>query len=151
VISLAYGLEEGARRFYRRLSTQSATSEARDLFGKLAKAEIQHKERLWEQYKAVTESSATREAFESGIVAESMEGGRTADQVLARYPDWIHDIREGLQLAMSLETDALDLYLRMAQKSQNEETKAVFYDLADEEKAHLRQLGKFLRGDLSPG
>jgi len=151
VISLAYGLEEGAHRFYRCLSGQSAGSEARDLFEKLAKAEIQHKEKLWDQYKAVTGSPATRESFESGIVVKTMEGGKAADQVLAQYPDWIHDAREALQLAMSLETDALDLYLRMAQKSQNEETKAVFYDLADEEKTHLRQLGKFLRGELSPG
>jgi rubrerythrin len=52
---------------------------------------------------------------------------------------------------MSLETDALDLYLRMASKSQDEETKAVFYTLADEEKTHLRRLGELLRGKLSAG
>jgi rubrerythrin len=79
-----------------------------------------------------------------------MEGGRTADQVLAQYPDWIGDIRESLQLAMSLETDALDLYLRMAGKIDNDEAKAVFFDLADEEKTHLRRLGEFLREKLRP-
>jgi rubrerythrin len=52
---------------------------------------------------------------------------------------------------MSLETDALDLYLRMAQKSQNGGASTVFYDLADEEKTHLQRLGEFLRGKLSPG
>ena len=151
VISLAYGLEEGAHRFYRRLSGQSADSEAKDLFEKLAKAEIQHREKIWEKYKAVTGSPATRESFESSIVVKIMEGGKTGDQVLAQYPDWIHDTREALQLAMSLETDALDLYLRMAQKSQNDEARAVFYDLADEEKTHLQQLGEFLRGKSPPG
>ncbi len=151
VISLAYGLEEGAYQFYRRLSEQSSDGETRDLFDTLARTEIQHRERLWEKYQAVAGSPVPRESFESEIVAETLEGGRAADQVLAQYPDWIYDTREALQLAMSLETDALDLYLRMAQKSQDEEAKAVFYDLADEEKTHLQQLGELLRGKSPPG
>lgn len=151
VISLAYGLEEGAYRFYRGLSEKSSDAETKDLFDTLAKAEVHHKERLWEKYQAVAKKPVTREAFESGIVAETMEGGRTADQVLAQYPAWISDPRESLQLAMSLETDALDLYLRMAGKSEDDEAKTVFFDLADEEKKHLRRLGEFLRGKLRPG
>jgi len=91
----------------------------------------------------------TREAFESGIVVKTMEGGKTADQVLAQYPDWVQDPREALQLAMSLETDALDLYLRMMQKSRNEEARAIFYSLADEEKIHLRRIGQLLRAKIS--
>lgn len=151
VISLAYGLEVGAYRFYRDLSEKSSYAETGDLFDTLANAELQHKERLWEKYQAVAQKPVTRASFESGIVAETMEGGRTADQVLAQYPDWIHDTRESLELAMSLETDALDLYLRMAGKSDNDEARAVFFDLADEEKTHIRRLGAFLRGKLRPG
>lgn len=150
VISLAYGLEVGAYRFYRGLSEKSSDPETGDLFDTLAEAELQHRERLWEKYRAVAKKPVTRESFESGIIAETMEGGRTADQVLAQYPDWIGDIRESLQLAMSLETDALDLYLRMAGKIDNDEAKAVFFDLADEEKTHLRRLGEFLREKLRP-
>ncbi len=134
-----------------RLSGQSPDGESRELFEKLAEAEAQHKERLWEEYRAVAEGPVRRESFEAGIVAETMEGGKTADQVLAQYPDWISDHRESLQLAMSLETDALDLYLRMAQKSRDEEAKAVFYRLAEEEKTHLRWLGELLRGKLPLG
>jgi len=151
VISLAYGLEEGAYRFYRDLAERARDEENKDLFEKLSQAEIQHREYLWERYKALIGDPVTREAFESGMVAKTMEGGKTADQVLALYPDWIHRRGEALQLAMSLETDALDLYLRMAQKGQNEDVKAVFYDLADEEKAHLRRLGELVRAKLSLG
>jgi rubrerythrin len=150
VISLAYGLEVGAYRFYRGLSEKSSDAESSGLFDTLAKAELQHRERLWEKYQAVVEKPMTRESFESGIVPETMEGGKTADQVLAQYPDWIHDTRESLQLAMSLETDALDLYLRMAGKSESDEAKAIFFELAEEEKTHLRRLGEFLRGKFPP-
>jgi rubrerythrin len=151
VISLAYGLEEGTYRFYQGLSERSTDGKIRDLFEKLSKAEIQHKENLWENYKTLTGGGITRNAFESGIVLRTMEGGKTADQVLAEYPDWVQEAREALQLAMSLETDALDLYLRMAMKSRHEETKAIFHQISDEEKAHLRKLGRLLRVKLSTG
>ncbi len=151
VISLAYGLEEGAYRFYRTLSGKPSDGEAGSLFEKLSQAEIQHKEKLWEKYRTLTGGHITREAFESEINAKAMEGGKTADQVLAQYPDWIQDTREALQLAMSLETDALDLYLRMALKSKHEETKAVFHTLAEDEKTHLQRLGNLLRAKLRAG
>ena len=151
VISLAYGLEEGAYRFYRDLAERATDGENKDLFETLSQAEIQHKENLWEKYRTLIGSSDTQETFASGIVAETMEGGKTADQVLALYPDWIHHPREALELAMSLETDALDLYLRMAQKSKDEDVTATFYDLADEEKTHLRRLGELIRTKASRG
>jgi rubrerythrin len=151
VISVAYGLEEGVLRFYRTLSRQSGDTKTSGLFEKLSKAEIQHKEKLWEKYRTLTGDRVSRKIFESDINAKTMEGGKTADQVLGEYPDWIRDPLEALQLAMSLETDALDLYLRMALKSQNEETKAFFYTLADDEKTHLRRLGDLLRAKLPAG
>jgi len=54
VISLAYGLEEGAYRFYRNLSGKSTDGETSSLFEKLSRAEIQHREKLWEKYKTLT-------------------------------------------------------------------------------------------------
>jgi rubrerythrin len=44
---------------------------------------------------------------------------------------------------MMIETQALDLYLRFAQKSVAEAVRAVLYRLADEEKAHLKALGRY--------
>ena len=48
VISLAYGLEEGAHRFYRSLCGRSTGGETKTLFEKLSQAEIEHKEKLWQ-------------------------------------------------------------------------------------------------------
>ncbi len=151
VISLAYGLEEGAYRFYRTLSGQSNDSEVQNLFAYLSQAEIGHKEKLWEEYKALKGGRVAHRAFESEISAKTMEGGKTADQVLEQYPGWIQGPREALELAMSLETDSLDLYLRMALKSKHEETKTVFYTLAEDEKTHLRSLGNLVRAKLVAG
>lgn len=151
VIALAYGLEGATRRFYQDLAEQATDPDTRDLFEKLAQDEVRHKENLWERYKTVTGNRETREAFEAQRVAKTLEDGKTADQVLAEYPDWIRYPREALELAMSLETDSLDLYLRMAQKSKSEETATVFYDLAREEKTHLKGLGQHLGKKLHAG
>jgi rubrerythrin len=148
VISLAHGLEEGAYRFYRALCSDSSGSQMENLFEELSQAEMRHKEKLWEKYETLTGGRVTREVFESEISIKTMEGGKTAHQVLAQHPDSIQDPREALQLAMSLETDSLDLYLRMAQKSQKEETSAIFYTLGNEEKKHLRRLGELFRKRL---
>jgi rubrerythrin len=46
VIVLAYGLEEGSRRFYGELAEQSDVPEARRLFETLRDAEIRHEDQL---------------------------------------------------------------------------------------------------------
>jgi rubrerythrin len=49
-----------------------------------------------------------------------------------------------LNIAMMLETQAMDLYLRYSQKIEEERSKKVLYDIAEEEKAHLGSLGRLL-------
>ena len=49
-----------------------------------------------------------------------------------------------LELAMMIETQALDLYLRFADKTLNEKTKKALLVIADEEKAHLISLGDLM-------
>ena len=51
-------------------------------------------------------------------------------------------------LAMTLEAQALDLYLRYAQRSEDEDTKSVLHGLADEEKSHLAWLGDLLEQSM---
>jgi rubrerythrin len=54
-----------------------------------------------------------------------------------------------IDVAMMVETQALDLYLRMAAESSNLVTKEVLFEIAQEEKAHLRALGRVLEEHLS--
>ena len=84
-------------------------------------------------------------AFEADVVPRALEGGLTSDQLLDRYPEAVREPDEALDLAMALETDALDLYLRMADAFDDEHVRAIFFDLAKEERAHLKKIGT-LRG-----
>jgi rubrerythrin len=151
VIALAYGLEAATQRFYEDLATRTRDTETKGAFARLAQDEVYHKDRLWERYLSLSGSRENRQAFEDGIVAETLEHGKTADQILSEHPDWIGEPREALELALSLETDSLDLYLRMAEKSKEKETAAVFYDLAGEEKKHLKGVGELFRNTLKSG
>ena len=45
---------------------------------------------------------------------------------------------------MMLETQALDLFLRYLQRSQDFDTKAVLMELAEQEKSHLKYLGELI-------
>ena len=45
---------------------------------------------------------------------------------------------------MTLEAQAMDLYMRYAQRSEDPEVKNLLFDMANEEKAHLKSLGDLL-------
>jgi len=145
VVALAYGLEEGSRRFYGELAERSAWPEARRLFETLRDAEIRHEDRLWERYRSLPGNLGERQAFEDNAVPRALEGGLTQDQLLAQYPEAVREPADALDLAMALETDALDLYLRLANAFDDADVRSVFFDLAEEEREHLKKLGD-LRG-----
>lgn len=149
-LALAYGLEEGSRRFYRELAGRAPDPATRDLFQELTAAEVRHEERLWERYRTLAGPGADREAFVRRAVPRALEGGLSPDQALARAPGGPPAGAEALDLAMALEVDALDLYLRLAGASHLEATRDVFLAVAEEEKAHLRRLGRRL-GEVAGG
>ncbi len=145
VVALAYGLEEGSRRFYRELAEGRDLPEAKSLFETLGDAEVRHEDRLWDRYRSLPGTVGERRAFEESVVPRALEGGLTPDQLLARYPEAVRAPAEALDMAMAMETDALDLYLRMADAFGDPEVRTVFLDLAEGEREHLKKLGD-LRG-----
>jgi len=136
---LAYAMEDGLQRFYRQLEAQTADQEQRRLYGQLAGFEEKHKARLIEEYRQHHGGDTIPEQ-EPGI----MEGGQRVAEFFARAKGQLSTPRDILELAMALETQALDLYSRMAQKSAAAETRAFFLSMADEEKQHLGFLAREL-------
>gem|GEM_PF-6474842 len=51
---------------------------------------------------------------------------------------------EVISLAMAIEAQAMDLYQRAAERAQNEQSRAMLKQIADEERGHLNQLGSLL-------
>ena len=73
-----------------------------------------------------------------------LEGGFDMAEFMEQNEPILKKVSNVIDLAMMLETQALDLYLRFAAKSTNGETKDVLFKIAQEEKAHLASLGLLL-------
>jgi rubrerythrin len=144
VIVLAYGMEEGLKGFYGLMAARSEDKDVSALFDKLAGIEARHEEKLFELFQGYTEERLDRESFERDIVVTAMEGGLTAEEFLASHQAVLETKVEVVSLAMELETQALDLYLRYSSTLEDGETKEVMFQLAEEEKAHLHSLGNLM-------
>ena len=73
-----------------------------------------------------------------------LEGGFDMAEFMEQNEPILQTVPNVIDLAMMLETQALDLYLRFAAKSTNAEAKEVLFQIAQEEKGHLAALGRLL-------
>ncbi len=144
VIALAYGLEKGLQLLYRTLESQAADPDLRSLAGKMAGIEDKHMDKLFDLLTRIEASPPARPAFEAAVQTRIMEGGFQVQDFLTQNAAALTHVAAALDLAMMIETQALDLYLRFAHKAALEPTKDILLHIAQEEKAHLAALGKLL-------
>lgn len=132
-ISLAYTLEDGSGRFYKKLADIFPDKEAKELFNALALAEENHKKRISEKWKDAVVDEKFKDYMESGlIIGEAIE--KIAEKI---------DIKEAIEYSMQIEINSLDLYMRLS-RIVNESIKGFFMDIIEEEKSHLKKLGKLI-------
>lgn len=137
----AYALEEGLREFYLSMAVQVKAESARRLFDRLSAIEAKHQDRIFNEYCSVSGTAPTRVAFVEKAAAAGMEGGLTTDEYLRLYQPDLEVAEEVVSLAMAIEAQALDLYQRAADRSGSAQSRAVLLQIANEERAHLEQLG----------
>lgn len=139
-----YGMEEGMRSFYERLCERVSDADVSELCRKLSEVEVEHKQMLFDLYKKHGGDAESPEALEAQISSDATETGLTTDELLEAHHAKTGSREDVVVLAMMLEAQALDLYMRYARKSESEETTAVLEELADQEKSHLASLGELM-------
>jgi len=144
IITLAYGMEEGLRTFYLSMAESKEETEVVGVLSKLAEIEERHKERLFNLYVNIDQGNIDKAQFEKSILPKVMEGGFTTEEFLEQNGPALQTVMDVLNMAMMLETQALDLYLRYSQKTEDKESRTVLHNMADEEKAHLATLGRLM-------
>ena len=144
MLVFAYGLEKGVQHFYEKMNEQSEDEDLKALFIKLTGIEQRHKKLLFEAWQKIAPTGADQASFDDEVASKSMEGGFDMDDFMKQNAPYLNTVQDVLDLAMMLETQGLDLYLRFADKSANRQTKEVLFGVADEEKAHLIALGRLL-------
>ncbi len=141
---VAYSLEKGLRDFYLSMERKVENREARSLFKKLADIEISHQERILREYRRLSEENISREDFEQKKVFPAVEGGLTTQEYVKLFPADLESTEHIIELAMSIEAQALDLYQRAAANTSDTESRKVLLQIASEEISHLELLGKLL-------
>ena len=143
-IVTGFGLEMGLRDFYLTMQSQVKKEGAKKLFAQLAEIEILHQEQLLELYTTITNKPASIEEFANKVVQPAMEGGLTTTEYMNRYNVDSESELDILSIAMAIEVQALDLYLRAAESSKEDDTKKVLLKIANEERNHIKTLGQYL-------
>jgi sulfur-carrier protein adenylyltransferase/sulfurtransferase len=146
MVALAWGLEEGTRRFYEGLLEQLAEERRTgQLLSSLIEAENHHKQHLLAAFKRFAGQEASIDDLQAGFggitAGEVMEGGVPVGDAL----EWtkVQETRDILEFAMSLEINSYDLYIKMSRAVDGNE-KQIFRDIAQEEQQHLERLGSLL-------
>lgn len=146
LIGLAWSLEEGSRKFYAGISSLLNDNEAEIMFQSLAAAEEHHKASLMDLYKVLLGAEPgpgfPGSFLPAGASGGLMEGGMSVSEALT----WTKGkgIGESLGLAISLETNSYDLYIKMERQTEDENSRRVFAHLSQEEKEHLTRIAALL-------
>jgi rubrerythrin len=141
---VAYSLEVGLRDFYLSMIEKVQQPDIQNLFQKLAEIETLHQNRIFDEYLHASGKAVSREDFDNDLVVHAVEGGLTTDEYVQMFqPDW-ESAADIISLAMSIEAQALDMYTRASEKSTDPRSKDALKKIAEEERGHLKQLGKLM-------
>ncbi len=143
VLIMAYSLEEGLQDFYNSMVSRAESEEVVKVFNQLAAIEDLHKDRLFNEYTRIT-GSDDKEKFLARLQKQMLEGGLSTEEYLARFGTDLERIDEVIGMAMSIEGQALDLYSRAAQRTEDADNKTTLEKIAAEEKTHLKILGELM-------
>lgn len=148
ITQLACGMERALQLFYETMRERTPDRELQELFRQLAGVEEKHRQRLLELYQQLEPGKDVAEPT-GAMAPETLEGGFNFHEFLSQNEAHLDTAPHVLDLAMMLETQALDLYLRFAQRCNNRPTQTILLAVADEEKVHLASLGRLLEEKLA--
>ncbi|RJQ56094.1 MAG: hypothetical protein C4526_02570 [Nitrospiraceae bacterium] len=141
LVFLAWSLEEGARVFYKAARACCEEEQSKKIFDRLVKDEEKHKAVLAETYLRLAGEAAGRREFGEESIYGLMEGGVSVAEALTWLKQKSSSAQDVLEFSMQLETNSLDLYMKVLREAEDEKTREVFRILIDEEKQHLSALG----------
>ena len=146
LIALAWMLEEGSCKFYKEMGIREKSPEAVAFFQCLWGDEEKHKSSLFGIYQRLSGKDSDPGFPQALVSLESgddyLEGGIGLKKAL----EWSRGkgLRDILEFSMSLEVNAIDLYIKMERRVDGKEAKEVFLALSNQERNHLKRLSAAL-------
>jgi rhodanese-related sulfurtransferase/rubrerythrin len=145
-LNLVFFMERGSENFYRTGAGRAESAGVARLLSELAAAEVDHMRRLyaWLARKVGAELPSFEEYHELAD-SDLMEAALNPEDYFWRVEEMAFaDERHVLETAIELEVLSLDLYRSLAEQARDDEVRASFLELSDQEKAHLRALAEKL-------
>ncbi len=134
--SMAMAMENGLKSFYQTLADKTQNETSRDLLIFMARLEDSHMEKLQKVY--------CDDASFIPSQSTANEGGIDSHAFLEQYDENTVSITDIIRIGMMFESQAYDLYLRLARKEQDPKRKDFFMKMAAEEHSHLETLTREL-------
>jgi rubrerythrin len=151
VFKMALRLEEQGSRFYETAAARPFSSEIRELFQTLARAEKGHHAFITDLLTRVPPAGPTvwdpdneLDQYLKMMADQHIfsRGQAELDRLIAD----LTDISQAVILAMSFEKDTIVFFMELMNAADNPESREQMKKLVDEERGHLRRLARLLAG-----
>jgi len=147
LIALAWTMEDSTCSFYRDVKGIMNDSDTANLLESLIRSERKHRTELEKAYTLITGQTLDVDTLRSRDGENIIESGISSNEVIA----WIkhNSLRkeEVYELLMQIETNSLDLYMKMLRKIDDLQTRQILDILIEEEKVHLREFAHLLEAN----
>lgn len=141
-------IEENGVRFYTLLSEKTQDEEARAVFKKLARDEKKHFKVVEEKF--FPEAGYSEQITEEELALEEYIEKTGAADIFTKRIDvdalvgLLDHPRKALMVALHTERYAVELFSNLAERSETDEGKKIYEELAEEERSHVSQIEALL-------
>ncbi len=149
LVSLALAFEEGSRMFYASVAELTVDAEAKNILNTIAEAEVKHKINILEAYKLITGEDFAEDILNREPLKRVMESGVRIEDAISFLKEQGKTVLDILEVSMQVETNAIDLYMKILRKIEDVNAKKVFDIIVEEEQHHLSELGQLLGGRVT--
>ncbi|MDD4272720.1 MAG: ferritin family protein [Desulfobacter postgatei] len=144
----AMELEKAAERFYESLLSFTPDENFIAPLEQLSKAEIAHARTIYSYWKKSVENPVPFEELYGSLKGDILENGRPLSDVMTDlYANKKVTWTDVIEMALSIEIQAYDLYRTMADRRGQGEAQDAFLSIAQMEKSHMKLVAKMLGDD----
>ncbi|MCG8551606.1 MAG: sulfurtransferase [Desulfobacterales bacterium] len=144
----AMELEKAAERFYEIILSFIPDEKFKEPIEQLAKAEIAHARTIYSYWKQIVENPQPFEELYGSLKGDILENGQPlAEVTTALYEKNKIAWTDIIEIALSIEIQAYDLYRTMADRQGQGGAQDAFLSIAQMEKAHMKLVVKMLGND----
>ena len=145
LLKTAMDLEKGAWRFYRHAMVEFGDSPISQVLEQIAIAEKGHASLIYRFARKIGSDLPSFEQYYQILKGNILEGGMSFADACAKLVEVGQQrVAPVIDLALSIEYAAYDLYRAMAERTEDSEASATFLAVAQAEKDHMRSLARAL-------